>query len=177
MTDALGQPKKQVRVRFYRFRNRLKEKAAGLGAGGGKSAGFSKEALERAEAEFEKMAEDYPDWVGSYTQQLYAENKLLAERPMAQRGNIFSRINLLAHELKGQGGTFGYPLVSRFAESLYNFTGSNAATSDNHLAIVKAHIDAINAVIKGRVKGDGAGMGEQLSKELDAAIAKHNVVE
>lgn len=167
--------KKQVRVRFYRFRNRLKEKAIGLGSGSALN-GFSREALERAEEEFAKMAEDYPDWVGNYTTQLYNEHRAAAERDAQYRAAAFKTINQLAHELKGQGGTFGYPLVSAFANSLYNFTVTGSGTTDNHMQIIKAHIDAINAVIKGRVKGDGGELGTQLTKTLQQAIDKYSVV-
>ncbi|GER01206.1 hypothetical protein JCM17845_18290 [Iodidimonas gelatinilytica] len=47
-------------VRFYRFRNRLKEKTHGLGGGKG---GISPEAMEKAEKALETLSEDYPDWV------------------------------------------------------------------------------------------------------------------
>ncbi|MCW5732272.1 MAG: phosphorelay protein [Alphaproteobacteria bacterium] len=175
MTSTTPRGKGQVRVRFYRFRNRLKEKAMGLG-GSGQLGGFSREALEKAEAEFAKMAEDYPDWVGGYTTQLYAEFSAAEGRDTAHRMASFRGINQLAHELKGQGGTFGYPLITTFAESLYSFTTSGAGTSDNHMAIIKAHIDAINAVIKGRVKGDGGDIGHQLGETLNKAIEKYSVV-
>lgn len=162
--------KKPVQVRIYRRRNRLKDKIGGIG--GGEGGGFSAEALAAAEAEFAKMAEDYPDWVGGYITALFNELELARPRAADMRSPNFSRMNQLAHELKGQGGTFGYPLISVFGKSLYEFTSISAGTSDSQLDIVKAHIDAMQAVIKGRISGDGGTVGAELARTLNSAIQK-----
>ena len=63
--------KKNVKVRIYRMRSKLKDKAGGLGKGN-ETGSLAAASLAAAEAEFEKMAEDYPDWVGGYITALYA---------------------------------------------------------------------------------------------------------
>lgn len=171
MSDA---GKSRVRVRFYRVRNSLRDKASGGAAAAGESGALAKEAMERAEAEFKKMAEDYPDWVGTYIRQLSQELVGAKEKSPEQRTPFFVRINQVAHELKGQGGTFGYPLISTFGKSLFELTSSREGSiSDNRLNIAKSHIDAMQAVIKGRVAGDGGAVGAELVKSLNDAIAKH----
>jgi hypothetical protein len=164
---------KPIRVRIYRLRSRLKDKAGGLGKGA-ETGSFAMEALAAAEAEFEKMAEDYPDWVGSYINSLYSEYEAAKPRAADMRLPNFHRANQLAHELKGQGGTFGYPLITTFGKSLYDLTLGACGTSDNHLEILKAHIDAMQAVVKGRVKGEGGAVGAELARSLEAAIAKYS---
>ena len=52
--------------------------------------------------------------------------------------------------MRGQGGTFGYPLLTIVAGSLYNFTGSRPSVRNSHVDIVKSHIDTMNVVIKKR---------------------------
>ena len=169
--DPAGRSAKP-RTRFFRFRNRLKEKA--LGGGGGGPPSFNLEALKKAEAEFEKLAEEYPDWVQDSLTSLSEEWAGATSCSPKERAPQFSKINDLAHEMRGQGGTFGYPLISAFGKSLYSFTGPDAGRSDNHMEIVKAHIDAMKAVIGGRVEGDGGEIGQQLEKALDAAIKKYS---
>lgn len=164
--DRAAKPK----TRFFRFRNRLKEKA--LGGGGPPS--FDLEALKKAEAEFEKLAEEYPDWVQDSLAALSEEWTGAASCSPKERAPHFSKINDLAHEMRGQGGTFGYPLISAFGKSLFSFTGPQAGRSDNHMEIIKAHIDAMKAVIGGRVEGDGGETGRQLEKALEAAIKKYS---
>ncbi len=156
-------------VRFYRFRNRLKEKCHGLGTGAG---GISEEALARAEEALQQMAEDYPDWVMGLIGQLADKHGRCVDTP-EKRHEFFEEIHAIAHDMKGQGGTFGYPLITDFAESLYNFTGSKGEISDRMVELVKAHIDAMRAVIRGRIKGDGGEIGAELRRSLDEAIAKY----
>ena len=172
MSDA---GKSRVRVRFYRVRNSLRDKASGgAAAAGGESGTLAKEALERAETEFKKMAEDYPDWVGTYIKQLSQELLGAKEKSPEQRTPFFVRINQVAHELKGQGGTFGYPLISTFGKSLFDLTSAREGSiSENQLNIAKSHIDAMQAVVKGRVAGDGGAVGAELVKSLNEAIAKY----
>ena len=169
---AGSRPRRKVQVRYYRFRNALKEKAAGsLGASGPGT--IAKEALEAAEAEFVKMAEDYPDWVQNYLGRLYKYHSRCVDTPEL-RHQLFKKINENAHDLKGQGGTFGYMLISRFGDSLYDCTRPRDDYTDNQVEIVKAHIDAMKAVIAGRVKGDGGKVGQELIKQLQKAIERHS---
>ena len=74
----------------------------------------------------------------------------------------FKKINALAHDLKGQGGTFGYPLITTFADSLFQFTDAGARQTDNYVQIVQAHIDSIRAVVAGEIRGDGGQTGREL---------------
>lgn len=161
---------KKVIVRFYRFKNRLKEKTAGLAPG---KTTISQEALEEAEKALNKMSEDYPDWVSGLIVKLQEQHGRCVDTP-EKRHEFFEEINHIAHDMKGQGGTFGYPLITNFADSLYGFTIKRPGEiSDNQIELVKSHVDAMRAVIRGRVSGDGGEIGAELSKSLDEAIAKY----
>jgi len=161
--------KSPVSVRFYRFSNRLREKTAGLG---GEVAEISPEALARAEAALTDMAEDYPDWVLGLVDCLAEQQKACVDEP-DERRTYFKEIHRIAHDMKGQGGTFGYPLITVFADSLFGFSHVTGQMSDSQVEIIKAHIDAMRAVIKDRIKGDGGDIGKQLTEELERAIQKH----
>jgi len=156
-------------VRYYRFRNRLKEKTHGLGGGKGT---ISAEALEAAEQALEEMAEDYPDWVSGLISKLSEQHSRCVDTPENRR-EYFEQINRIAHDMKGQGGTFGYPLITDFAESLYSFTTTRQEITDPMVELVKTHIDSMRAVIKDRVKGDGGELGKQLKASLEEAIARY----
>ncbi len=165
---------KKIPVRYYRFRNHLRNKAT-TGFGDDGSPGMiSKEALEAAEAEFEKMAEDYPDWVQGHIRNMYEQHGRCVDTP-EDRAKHFLRLSLIAHDMKGQGGTFGYDLISIFGESLYDFTYSHkdAQIEDNHVEIVRAHIDGMKAVIAGRITGDGGAIGAELTASLEKAKEKY----
>lgn len=161
--------KKKVIVRFYRFKNRLKEKTAGLSPG---KVSISPDALEAAEKALEKMSEDYPDWVSGLIVKLQEQHGRCVDSPEKRR-ECLEAINHIAHDMKGQGGTFGYPLITTIADSLYGFSYSRDEVTDNQVELVKAHLDAMRAVIRGRVSGSGGEIGEKLIEGLNQAIAKY----
>ncbi|MEX6723061.1 Hpt domain-containing protein [Parapedomonas caeni] len=161
-----------VKVRFYRLRNRLKDKTAGLGSGMDGGIEIDTAALEAAQKIFEEMAEDYPDWVSNQIAQLYELHRRCVDTPEQRRG-LFEQITAMAHDLKGQGGTFGYPLVTTFATSLNRFSTLRNDIRDSHVEIIKAHIDAMRAVIRDRIKGDGGAIGAALTRGLEQVISKY----
>ena len=169
MTGKVRAAKSRTRVRFYRRRNRLKDLVGG-GKGGG---AIDINALAAAAAEFDEMAEDYPDWVQNLIKELYTHCRRSVDTP-EDRSKYFKRINEIAHDMRGQGGTFGYPLMSHFGGSLYDASlfQTGVPISDNHVEIAKAHVDAMNAVIKGRINGDGGAIGKELRLTLEKAIEK-----
>ena len=147
-------------VWLFRMPNRLKEKSNGgdfeFSADGGLA---DTDILEAAKSQIAEMADDYTDWVkDSITDLVNAHEEAQASFGQAeeQMKIAMEKINLLAHELRGQGGVFGYPLITEFGKSLYNCTGASARVTENLLEFVKAHIDGTTAVIKGSMKGDGA---------------------
>ncbi|WP_374764553.1 Hpt domain-containing protein [Yunchengibacter salinarum] len=158
-----------VIVRFYRFQNRLKEKTAGLSPGRGS---IDPEALEKAQETLDKLAEDYPDWVNNLITKLHEKHSRCVDTP-ENRKEFFEEIAHIAHDMKGQGGTFGYPLITAFAESLYGFTNGRREPDDDEVELVKSHVDAMRAVIKNRVSGDGGDVGKQLTAGLNRAIEKY----
>lgn len=164
--------KAPVKVRYYRFQNKLKDKTAGLGKESSAEATIDAEAMARAEAALEQMSEDYPDWVKSIIDKLSEMHRRAVDTPHERRTH-FERIRRIAHDLKGQGGTFGYPLITDFAASLDEFAGPNVGMTDSHVEIIKAHIDSMRVVINERIEGDGGENGRLLKEGLQQAIAKH----
>jgi len=165
--------KKPVTVRLYRFQNRLKERCAGLSSG---DASISPEAIAAAENMLDKMAEDYPDWVSNLLLTLQEKHGRCVDTP-EDRKELFEEINSIAHDMKGQGGTFGYPLMTHFADSLYSITDGRGDYNDNQIELVKSHLDAMRAVIKSRLKGDGGEIGKELTDTLDKALEKYSSLE
>lgn len=159
-----------IKVRIYKLRNKLKDKTAGLG--GGNEVAIDPALLAGAEEMFAKMAEDYPDWAGSLIQKLAELHRRCVDTP-DERRPLFEQITTIAHDLKGQGGTFGYPLISSFANSLNRFSSRRADLQDSHVEIIKAHVDALRAVIRDRVAGDGGEIGAQLTMGLEAVIKRY----
>ena len=163
-----------VKVRFYRSKNRLKEKTAGLGLDANAVIDFDEDLMSAAEEALNEMAEDYPDWVMSVIDELFEVHRRCVDDEVNRKG-YFERINSIAHDMKGQGGTFGYQLITDFAEGLYKFTSKGSGLSDSHVEIIKAHIDAMRVVIRERVEGDGGDIGSELKKGLQDSVEKYSM--
>lgn len=173
-SDKVVKPKGPTDVWYFRLPNRMKDKVGGLGKGA-EPGDVPTDLLQEAEAKLERAALDFTEWAMTYLAKL---SDLCTEALMkpGRRDSYFHEINILAHELRGQGGTFGYPLVSMFGKMLYDLTGEGCREDDNAVEIVKAHIDAMRAVLREKIVGDGGQVGRELLKALKGAIDKYSVV-
>lgn len=153
----------------FKLSNRLREKIAGIGFPG--PIVVPQEIMEAAEKQLERMESDYSDWVRGTVRQLAAAHKRASD-PSAgirARAEQVVVINRIAHDMRGQGSTFGYPLVTVFGQSLYDCTTNVDEIDDRLLDFVKSHIDGIAAVIRDKVRGDGGGIGAELVENLERA--------
>lgn len=77
-----------------------------------------------------------------------------------------------AHDFKGQGSSFGYPLLSEFAGSLARLLRDKIQLSEVELKIARAHADALIIVARNRIRGDGGQTGRALRQSFERMVAK-----
>jgi len=173
--DKKVKPEKPTDVWYWRLPNTLREKVSS-GLVGNVKGEVPMDLIEEAEAELERAALDFTVWALEYLSKL---SDLCTEALMepGRRARHFADIHDLALELRGQGGTFGYPLISTFGKMLYDVTMEGCREDDKAVEIVKCHIDAMRAVIREKVGGDGGDIGRQLLKGLQMSISKIDTVE
>lgn len=174
--DKVVKPKSSSDVWFFRLLNTLKERAGGAGFKG--AAEMPLDLLEEAEQQLQRSALDFTTWALDYVSKLsnLCNQALVSEAEGGARAKFFVDINLLALELRGQGGTFGYPLISTFGKMLYDSTIEGCREDDSAVEIVKAHIDAMGAVLREKVAGDGGEVGRALLASLKKAIESKEVL-
>lgn len=158
------------KVWIFRLPRNLRNKLA-TGETGPDSRPFDPAILEAAEAKIQEMEGDYSDWVADTLEELtQALHRAIEEMEVAPKH--IAEIRRIAHELRGQGGIFGYPLMTQFAKSLYEQTHEDVQVTPELLELVKAHIDLIRIVTKQKIKGDGGETGKQLMTSLAEAKRK-----
>lgn len=96
----------------------------------------------------------------------------LSEQDENRQGAVLRQIAQAAREIKGQGGTFDFSLLSRIARSLYEFTSTLTHVDIRRSGIVMAHVDAMELIIMDRITGDGGRLGTELSQSIEAAARK-----
>ena len=107
--------------------------------------GMEKE-LEAAEAAVAALAENFTTWVREDLDRIKAEFDCATEAPGANKENI-AEIFSICHNIKGQGGSFGYTLLTRVAASMCEHVRDSGDASDASLKVIQGHLMAMNFIV------------------------------
>ena len=138
---------------------------------GGSLAGVDMDAIKRAEEALANMKEEMKDWLDTELNTLqsarqdYFEDKQSIEKRQA----LFT----CAHDLKGLGSTYDYPLVTRIAGSLCRLMLGVGDDGVLPSALVDAHVDTIRVIVRESVQDPNDKMGATLSSELEKQVAAY----
>jgi hypothetical protein len=133
---------------------------------GGKLGGIDPAAIAKAEAALKSLAGNFAEWLNDEVAKLdAARQRVRAEGFTAETAE---GLYLRAHDLKGLGATYEYPLVTRIAGSLCKMIDDPATRLVAPMFLIDAHIDAIKAAVKNGVQTDDHPMGQALVTELEA---------
>lgn len=98
-----------------------------------------------------------------------------AEEDEFQRIFIMSNIADLAFDVKGMGGTFGFPLLSALAKSLQHFIQKIGLPNTQQFQVITIHIDALYLVLAQGVTGAGGDTEQELLETLRKAVEKTQI--
>jgi len=76
-----------------------------------------------------------------------------------------------AHDLKGQGKTFDFPLVARVASSLCKLAEESDAACRLPSNLVNAHVHAIKIIVRDGIKDPANKIANDLALELESQVA------
>ena len=122
------------------------------------------ERLAVAEAQVEALADSFESWARGDLAAL--QDALQGAGQMSRRRQELDRIFKIAHDMKGQGSTFGYNLLTEIAGSLCDFIRRLTELSDADLVVVRHHVSALGVVLEKRIKGTGGELGQQIIARL-----------
>lgn len=132
------------------------------------------ELVRAAEQAIAEQARDYLGYVEQDHSALCAALDAGTGDP-ARRSDALSQIFGLVHNMKGQGKSFGYDMITTIGASLCEFLRKDDTdTGDRAMQVVKAHIDAIGVVVEHRLEGDGGPLGRKLVQRLQGLVAAHS---
>jgi Hpt domain len=141
-------------------------------AGGGGDIAYNplKETLARAEEATTALRANYTEWARidvNNTQTLLDAAKMGADRQREQLDLLYAAM----HNIKGQGSSFGYPLVTRIGQSLCRLIAPGRALDEAGLKIAQAHLDALKLVLDQKIAGKGGEVGDKLAARLEGLTA------
>ena len=126
-------------------------------------------AIAKAEAALNSLSANFAAWLADEIGKLEAARARIAVEGLSEQ--TCEGVYLRAHDLKGLGATYEYPLVTRMAASLCKLIGTSNARADAPLALIDAHIDAINTAVAARIQSDETPAGRAMAEDLERRVA------
>ena len=139
---------------------------------GDADSGFDESRLRKAEAVVAELKQDFSQWVCEDLSRLRKSFELACSDGTKRREHL-DTIADVVHEIKGEVGTYNYPLMTQVAESLQNFVSSIEDCRDVQLEIVGKHVEALEAIIRENLEGSGGETGTELTEALGLAVKKY----
>lgn len=129
------------------------------------------EVLDRAERAVEQLSDEYTGWAQQDIDGLRQAVDLARSDP-AKAATAIADIYRRALDMKGQGGGFGYDLITTVGDLLTKFMEGRESLSERDFLIIDAHVDALQAVLRDGVKGNGGALGSDIVEGLRVLGAK-----
>jgi hypothetical protein len=138
---------------------------------GGRGGALDPILLARAEAALKALSGQFAQWLQDEICKLDAARADIQTRGLnTQTAQI---LYIRAHDLKGLGGTYEYPLISRLAGSLCNLLDDPDKRPGSPMDLVDAHIHAIKAAVRDGVRDDANPVGRALAEELENRVGAY----
>jgi len=135
--------------------------------------------VKRAQDAVAELSADYQNW--ALADLAKAEQALAEAR--GDRGAApaaLQRLYGVAHDMKGQGGSFGFPLVTHVAQSLCRLLVGPGRSSrhvelpaeEAAFGLIEVHLKALRLILEKSVRGEGGEVGQKLVAKLQAMAGR-----
>lgn len=113
------------------------------------------------------LSAKFPAWASGDVQKIKqylneASGMFGDERTSIVRTKVYQK----AHDLKGQGTTFGYPLITDIGSHMCKLITSKTNFSSDDLIILKGDAQMMETVLWKKLKGDGGEKGAKILEKL-----------
>jgi hypothetical protein len=133
--------------------------------GGGRFS-LDADAVARAEAALKSLSGQFAQWMQDELDKLEAARAEVRAKGLT--GETAESLYMRAHDLKGLGATYEFPLVTRIAASLCKLIDNPETRVNAPLPLLDGHIDAIKAAVRDGIRTDDHPVGKVLVEELEA---------
>lgn len=129
------------------------------------------DAIARAEAALKGLSSQFGEWIQDEIVKLEAARVAIREQGVTAK--TMNQLYTHAHDLKGLGSTYEFPIVTQLASSLCRLLGEAETRLSAPLYLVDAHIDAIRASVRDQIKTTDNPSGRALLETLNAQVDHH----
>ena len=139
-----------------------------LKVGGGRLGAIDPAAIAKAEAALKSLSANFAEWLNDELAKL--ESARARIRTEGLTSETSENLYLRAHDLKGLGTTYGFPLVTRIAGLLCRLIDDKDKRLGAPMPLLDAHIDAIKAAVRDDIKEEDHPVGKLLVEELENRV-------
>jgi len=139
-----------------------------LKVGGGRLGTIDAAAIAKAEAALKSLSGNFAQWLNDEIVKLDAARQQV--RAQGVTLETMETLYLRAHDLKGLGATYGFPLITRIASLLCRMIDDKSKRLEAPMGLIDAHIDAIKAAVRDGIKGEDHPIGKALVQELETRV-------
>jgi HPt (histidine-containing phosphotransfer) domain-containing protein len=131
---------------------------------------FDVHALDRASDALKQVSGSFGEWLEADVGKLQGA-RLAAER-QGWTDQALQDLFAAAHDLKGMGATYGFPLATQLAASLCRLIETNAGKDATRAApsLATTHVDAIRAALRDGIKSSANPVGRTLLQALETRV-------
>lgn len=131
--------------------------------------GFNADAVKRAESALDCLSGEFEDWLEREIAAL--ESARDEARRIGLETPAGEALYLKAHDLKGMGDTYGYPIVTRLGDSLSRLLETAGRRQAAPFALADAHVKAIRAAVRDDIRSDeDDAVSQALAGELESHV-------
>lgn len=135
---------------------------------GGRFGAIDPSAIAKAEAALKSLSGNFSQWLADEVVKLDAARQTV--RAQGVSPETMEALYLRAHDLKGLGTTYEFPLITRIGASLCRLIDDKDKRLTVSMPLVDAHIDAIKAAVRDDIKTDDHPVGKVLIEELERRV-------
>ena len=136
---------------------------------GGRFGAIDPSAIAKAEAALKSLSGNFAQWLNDEVVKLDAARQRVRDEGVT--AETMETLYLRAHDLKGLGTTYEFPLITRIGASLCRLIDDKDKRLTVSMPLVDAHIDGIKAAVRDDIKTDEHPVGRVLIEELERKVA------
>jgi chemotaxis protein histidine kinase CheA len=138
---------------------------------GGRATGLDPAMLARAEAALKSLSGQFSQWLDEEIVKLEGARAEIQAKGLNPQTS--EALYMRAHDLKGLGGTYEFPIITRVAGSLCKLLDEESKRASPPMYLVDAHINAIKAAVRDNIRDDSNPVGRALAEALEAQVRTH----
>ena len=121
--------------------------------------------IQKAEEALKDLRSDFGQWLEEEVVKLEAAAKLVRETGL--KGDEGEALFVRAHDLRGLGTTYEFPIITRLAKSLTKMIDMPEKRQKAPLGLALAHVGAIRAALSQNIRDYNDRVAAELADELE----------